>query len=379
MSTVYFWGVDPATQQATPDEEIERLALRYLSQTLPALYASTEGRDQLMAIYRCFARLDVVFLAVRERLADLLDPGECSSSYIDHLANAVGFDARTPWFSGLSDAAKRRFIVSAATIWQTKGTDLRYLVRAMLGGRVWVADWFALRYVVGGALPLVAMPPTGYEAYSFVHYVNPEGYDVSLIEAAVETVRQTGQTVVLHEVDWLDDLLGGLGQLDSTGPVDLEGDGWLAIGDGVDTASVETVNDGTGWAQHLAHLRLAFESATSVRLRTYMDGADDGFEVLVEPNGVASRLRLYDTTAPGVPLDDTGAVITIVPGYVYSIRIEHRAVANGTNVIVLLNGSKVLEYIPAPAGSSYVPGRWRVSAAAGSVVRMRLAEVVPCS
>lgn len=375
MSTLFFWGMAPAPSSPAPDAQVATLANRYLAVTRPSLYASDESREFLDELYRLFARGDLEIDGVLDRLMDAKNPEECDAEYLPDLATVVGFDERTPWFATLTEAQKRRFILAAPYILDEKGTDYRRFFRALLGARVVVYQWHDLRCIVGGSLPalFVALSDAGEESTVYVHHTNPEGVSAEIIDSAVETVRRLGSTVIRQVFELLDDFTEGLGQWTTSGTVGIA-EGVATVGDGVGAAYLQTVNDGSLWPQHAVHVRARYRAGDAVRLRTYMDGADDGFELLIEPNGVLSRIRLYDTVT-GVLMDSL-FTLDIPAGYTIDLRVEHRATANGTRVLVLLDGSTVFEYVPGPGGVGYSPGRVRITADAGSVAEAVLVEVV---
>jgi len=374
MTTLTFWGLSPSPTPAELDAAIETLKSRYLALTRPSLYASEDGREFLEGLYRTFARSDLEIAKVFNRLLSAKDPLACDDEFVSELATVVGLDERTPWFASLTANQRRRFVVSAPFIFDEKGTDYRRFFRALLGARSVTYQWQDLRDIVGGPLPalFVALSDAGEESTVYVHHTNPEGVSATIINAAVETVRRLGSTVIRQVFEFIDDFLEGSGQWTTSGPV-TAADGVATVGDGVDTAYAETANDGSTWAQHAVHVRARYRAGDAVRLRTYMDATDDGFELLIEPAGVASQIRLYNTVGPAL-LMDSGAVLDIPAGYTVDLRVEHRAVAGGTRVLVILDGSTVFEYVPGAVG--YLPGRFRLSADAGSVAEIVLAEVV---
>lgn len=380
MSSVLFWGVDPAPDDE-PNARHRALVDRYMAMTLPGLYHAEKAEEDLRGIYGIFSRIDRLLISIRSLLRTLPNPDITEALFLDHLATVVGIDERVPWFRFLTDAGKRRIIGSAGQIWAEKGTGYKRLIRAVVGGKVWSGDWFGLRDVVGLAFPFLELgEPLGAEAPErrvFIHYANLDDTAEAVLDLVIDSVKQVRQRVYRQPVYFLDAFLEGLGFWDVSpvGGATLEEDGVMLVGDAlVEVVARENI-DASAWGPYLLHVRGRYYNGSTVTFRTYLDVLDEGFDLQIVTAAGVGTFTLYDSTAPGAPLA-TGT-IPVLEGYVYGLRIEHYAVTNGTEVAAILDGTEVLRYTPGPGGASYTPGGFWVKTSAGSLTRSVLIEAVP--
>lgn len=348
---------------------------RYFAMTLPSLYHDEKAREDLDGIYGIWARLDKLLWAIRDLLSTLPDPESCEALFLDHLGTVVGLDERVPWFAQLGEDAKRRAIRFALEFWATKGTGYKAIVRSIVGAKCLCLDWFSLRSIVGGTLPLVVLeePGEGAERQSWIHYVDRDAAGYSFVENVIQSVRTLGREVVHHETYFLDDFLEGAGLWDVSpaGLASVIEDGSFRIGDA--SQEVTATERSTIAASYCLWLRGSFEDG-SVWFRTCIDHGGNGYELEVSKAGEVGTFTLTDSDGGAVLASGSGR---LYDGCVHDLRIQHLRVTGGTEVQVLLDGGPVLAYTP--GASTYDPAGFSIRVSVGGGYTLRTVEMVPNS
>lgn len=349
------------------DPRVQERAERYKAFTLPALYRCSEQADEdLTALYRAFARLDLAMDDIILALPTLLSPTECEAVFLDIPLAATGFDRSMAWVGTLPEAAKRRLLMAAAEVWAAKGTGWRDLLNAIVGGRAWLGEWAALRDVVGDpAGELLALTEAD-AGTTFAHHTNPDSVADSVIDGACNVVRGVNQSLLRQDAMFLDDFAHGLSQWEATVGTSVPERGRLVVG-GAPACFAKPIVALT--EAHQVHARMEFSAGKVARLRTYRQEDDHGYELVVTPGGFRSVLVMRDTAGGTLGT----AYVDCHPCYTYSIRVTHFAEAGGTRVQVQWEGSRVIDAL---AASGYTPGSFWFSADANATVNVRLVEVL---
>lgn len=368
MTTLLFWGIPPDSVQESPADRYLRLMNRYMTVTLPALYRTERGRQDLESLYGIFARVDSLLLNIRDQvLAKIADPDQCESLFLEHLASVVGIDDNTPWFRLLTADEKRRIIAQGAILWATKGTGYRLHGRAVAGRKCWFGDWHALRELTVGEAGFYELEdplgPADAEYRTFVHHVNAGGLAAETLDLAFESFRPVLERIVRQEVYFLDDFMEGLGQWTRSGS------GTLTLVDGLVTLENENLVPQKVLSDYYTmHVRFQIPDGEYGIVQTNLNGGGDGYWTVLQ-NGVVA---LFDSVTGLLAV----AAPEILPGYTHSVRIEHRPTLHGTEVRVILNGNDVLTYTPGVGAPSYTPGGFLLGTGPGQRFSVALIEAL---
>lgn len=344
---------------AATDPRVQERAERYKAFTLPALYRCSEQADEdLTALYRAFARLDLAMDDIILSLPTLLSPTECEAVFLDIPLAATGFDRSMAWVRALPESAKRRLLMAAAEVWAAKGTGWRDLLNAIVGGRAWLGEWAALRDVVGGVSGEMLALPEADAGTTLAHYTNPDAVDDDTVEQACDVVRPVCQALLRDDVPFLDDFAHGLAQWMVVGVATIVERGRLRLASGRVTP-ILSLDD-----PYQLHVRLEIIEA-GVLIRTYLQGGGEGYEMDIEP-------QTGDRTALLTLVDSAGgalgsAMVAWFPAYTYSVRIAHFAENDKTRVQVRWEGSLAIDAL---ADSGYTPGAFSVTAIGTADVRL---------
>ena len=355
----------------------------YLNATLPALYSDEQTREYLEDIYGLFGAVRIVLQNRRKDLNTLLDPDEIEDEFIDHLGTVVGFDRNVGWFFDLPNDAKRRLISYGALIWKNKGTSYREIMRAVTGGRVWIAEWDDVRWLVGGTLPpfgtYTPFGATSPERQAYIHYTNPNALATSTILTAGGDFSPMKESAYVWEAIWLDDFTEGMGQLVTTPTlVTIPTDGQLVFqGSAVSGASAWSTDDLSALSEYTLHVRGNYTTGDVVSFISYYDVSVAGFGYVIEvtPAGAASTIVLRD--GAGGAVLQTSVPFVIDPAFIYSLRIQMFDLVGGdVQIIVTFEGTDYINYTDV-APASFTSGGWFANVGVNDTFTARLIEILP--